>query len=238
MKVHQIFTNGPLRNFSYIIETEDNLFCVDPYYPDQILKKIQEIKKPLKAIINTHEHTDHHCGNQGVIKATHCAVWAHTNAKGKIPGVDRFLQGDEIIPLDRGNQLIVLDTPGHTFAHVCLLLRGHNSSVVTGDTLFNGGVGNCHNGGDPRVLFKTISSHFQNMNDDIRLYPGHEYMENNLLFTLQYEPENKQAKELLARVRQTEDFLVNTIGDEKKINIFLRSDEDSFLHYRRLRDKW
>ena len=217
------------------------VYCIDPHYPKQILQELKKTGKKLHAIINTHEHFDHHCGNQEVVAATGCAIFAHEKAKGKIPGVDRFLKDGEIISLGERDQLIVLDTPGHTFAHVSLLLRraGGISSVFTGDTLFNAGVGNCYNGGDVQILYQTIASHFQSMDDGVLLYPGHEYMENNLLFTLDNEPENKDAKDLLLRYRSRKNgLLVNNMGMEKKINIFLQADKQSFLRFRHLRDRW
>ena len=241
MRVRQIFTNSPLRNFSYLIEGKEDVYCIDPHYPRQVLDALKKTGKKLVAIINTHEHFDHHCGNREVVAATDCAVYAHENAKGKIPGVDRFLKKDEIIPMGGDDNLIVLDTPGHTFAHVSLLLQSSRSSsgVFTGDTLFNAGVGNCYNGGDVKILYKTISSYFQSMDDGVLLYPGHEYMENNLSFTLSYEPGNKDARNLLNRCKvKNGDFPINNMGMEKKINVFLRADKNSFIHFRNLRDKW
>lgn len=248
MKVHQIFTNSPLRNFSYLIEGEENLYCIDPYYPEQILNKVQSVKKNLRAVINTHEHWDHHCGNREVVAATHCEVWAHPKAEGKIPALDRLLKHGESISIDGDgdgdgegkNELIVMDTPGHTFAHLCLLLKssGRALGVFTGDTLFNAGVGNCYNGGDPEVLYRTISGHFQTLPDEVLLYPGHEYMENNLLFTLDRDPKNVAAEELLKTFRQHGGLLMNDFGIEKKVNVFLRADKSAFLRLRRFRDQW
>ena len=241
MVIHQIFTNSPLRNFSYLLEGEKEVYCIDPHYPKQILDGLKRIGKNLTAIINTHEHLDHHCGNREVVTATGCAVFAHHKAKGKIQGVDRFLKDAEIIHLAGEDQLIVLDTPGHTMAHVSLLARSFDgvSGVFTGDTLFNAGVGNCYNGGDVGTLYQSIADHFQSMDEGILLYPGHDYMENNLLFTLDCEPENKDAKDLLLRYKKNKDvFLVNEMGMEKKINVFLRADKKSFINFRHLRDKW
>ena len=39
-------------------------------------------------------------------------------------------------------------------SHVCLLARGEINSLFCGDTLFNAGVGNCHNGGTQLVCMK------------------------------------------------------------------------------------
>ena len=120
MNVHQIYTASFLRNFSYILESSEGVaFCIDPWDEDQIAEVLDKKGLQLKAIINTHEHGDHTRGNEGLVKKTGCQVHAaHANAEGKIPGVDTFLKGGEEIPLEEDWKLRVLDTPGHTFAHL------------------------------------------------------------------------------------------------------------------------
>ncbi|MCY4523286.1 MAG: hypothetical protein OXB84_00965 [Halobacteriovoraceae bacterium] len=54
MRIHQIFTNSPLRNFSYLIEGDSEVYCIDPHYPEQILNKLKRLGKKLTAIINNH----------------------------------------------------------------------------------------------------------------------------------------------------------------------------------------
>ena len=92
-----------------------------------------------------------------------------------------------------------------TLAHLCLLLEGPGGpkGIFSGDTLFNAGVGNCHNGGDPEVLFETVSKQLKDLPGDVLLYPGHEYLENNLGFTLDREPSNGDAKTLLDEVQKS-----------------------------------
>ena len=41
-------------------------------------------------------------------------------------------------------------------SHLCLLIRGSEDALFCGDTLFNAGVGNCHNGGNPLSLYNTF----------------------------------------------------------------------------------
>src|SRR5256885_570050 len=60
--------------------------------------------------------------------------------------------------------------------------------------------------------------------DDTRVYPGHDYIENNLRFTLAREPDNEAAKELLPKVtgHDPATSVVTTLADEKRINTFMR----------------
>lgn len=257
MKIHQIYTFSYLRNFTYLLETNDgDFYCVDPWEAEEIIKRVPQGK--LKAVINTHEHGDHTRGNEDLVKMSGCEIWAHENAQGKIPGLTRPLSKGEVINFADNWSIEVLDTPGHTFAHLCLLIKEgvRPHAVITGDTLFNAGVGNCYNGGDAAILYETVSSQFKDLPDDVLLYPGHEYLENNLKFTLDREPENTQASELLSKVEKInmdEDFFATDIGVEKEVNAFLRleeksirerlpnsptSDKEVFISLRELRDKW
>jgi len=259
MQVHQLYTQSTLRNFTYLIELADrNTIVIDPWDDEGVNRFLDDNDLTLTAIINTHEHWDHTQGNEALIAKHDCQVWAHTNGEGKIPGLTRKLVANEIINLEVNVQIKVLDTPGHTFAHLCFLLNedGIAKAVFTGDTLFNAGVGNCGNGGDAEVLYRTISQQFYTLDDGVVVYPGHEYLENNLRFTLSLEPENMDAQDWLAKAIQTDPVtapLNTTVGDERKFNTFFRlgnktirkavdcsdsSDKDVFVALRSRRDNW
>lgn len=258
LKIHQLYAANSLRNFNYIVENASKTWVIDPYDANQIMNVVEQLNKPIEAIINTHEHHDHIRGNQQLSKDYKAEIWAHSNAKKMIPNVSRFLVAGEIIPLDQEHCFEVMDTPGHTHAHLCLLLKKNNKAyaIFTGDTLFNAGVGNCHNGGDPQVLFETIRDHFLTLPDDVLVYPGHDYMRTNLGFTLEREPRNKAASTMLKtslEMDQDREFLLTKMGEEKQINTFLRLDSpeiidnletpvqnqnEVFLTLRQLRNNW
>jgi hydroxyacylglutathione hydrolase len=146
MKIHQVYTESELRNFTYLIELENNsALVIDPWDADEVNTLLQQKQLRLQAIINTHEHWDHIQGNKALVAEHGCEVWAHSNGQGKVPGLSRLLTAGELIDLDAGAQLRVLDTPGHTYAHLCFLVleQGTAVAVFTGDTLFNAGVGHC-----------------------------------------------------------------------------------------------
>lgn len=259
MQIHQVYTHNQLRNFTYVIELNDkSCLVLDPWDENQVNAALTAHKLRLSAIINTHEHWDHTQGNAALVEQHKCEVWAHKNGEGKIPGMSRSLQAHEVIELDAGTRLKVLDTPGHTFAHLCFVLLDNDQekAVFTGDTLFNAGVGNCHNGGDPGVLFETITQQFYGLDDAVVVYPGHDYLENNLNFTLDLEASNSEAKDWLARVKTVDPAvnpLLTSIGDERKFNTFFRlaneeirgtlalptnTDKEVFLALRERRNRW
>ena len=258
MKIHQVFTASELRNFTYLVELSDgSAIAIDPWDERVINKLLDDNQLNLKAIINTHEHWDHIQGNPALVAQHGCEVWAHANGQGKIPGLSRILEAGEKIPLDSGVELQVLDTPGHTFAHLCFLVldKSEVKAVFTGDTLFNAGVGHCRSG-DAEVLYQTVSKQFHSLADNVIVYPGHEYLENNLRFTLSLEASNKDAQAWLIKAMEANPAvapLTTTIGDERKLNTFFRlgnqviresvgrvdgSDKDVFIALRSRRDNW
>ena len=258
MKIHQIFTANQLRNFNYIIELADNsAIVIDPWDASVVNQLLTELGLDLKVIINTHEHWDHIQGNEALLAEHNCEVWAHKNGDGKIPGLTRSLEAGERIALDSGVELEVLDTPGHTFAHLCFLVveQSEIRAAFTGDTLFNAGVGHCRSG-DAHQLYETISKQFHSLPDHALVYPGHEYLENNLRFTLSVEPDNPDAQSWLERVLESDPTvkpIVTTIGDERLFNSFFRlnsavirqnlncqssTEEQVFVSLRSLRDNW
>ena len=156
---------------------------------------------------------------------------AHKNAKGKIPDMDRGLDAGDIVKVGRTVELESLDTPGHTMSHVCLLSRTDQPALFCGDTLFNAGAGNCHNGGHPNELYQTFAEQLARLPDATLIYPGHDYIANNLQFTLDREPDNARAQSLLGEVedQDTNKALVSTLALEKEINTFFRLQSPSVI---------
>jgi len=124
-----------------------------------------------------------------------------------------------------------MDTPGHTMCHICLRSHTDQPALFSGDTLFNAGAGNCHNGGDPGELYTTFSRQLAALPADTLIYPGHDYIETNLKFTLSREPDNDSARERLARVagHDPATSAVTTIEEEKRFNTFFRLDSPGVI---------
>jgi len=230
MLVERIWAANSLRNFHYLIacaETGEALI-VDPLNSAQCLAAARNSGFAIRQVLNTHEHRDHTDGNAGVVAATRAQVLAHAGAAAVIGGVDRGLSRGDVIKVGRTVELEVLDTPGHTRSHVCLLahgqVNGNAPALFCGDTLFNAGAGNCHNGGDPGLLYETFVNQLAQLPDATRVYPGHEYMVRNLAFTLDREPGNAEAAMALEAARNLEPAAarVTTLGEEKRVNAFLR----------------
>jgi hydroxyacylglutathione hydrolase len=151
-------------------------------------------------------------------------VAAHAGAAAGIGGVARGLRAGDVIRVGRSVELECLDTPGHTRTHVCLLAHADHPALFSGDTLFNAGVGNCRAGGDPELLFATCDALLARLADATVLHPGHDYLLNNLGFTLSLEADNAAAAALRERGVAHDPLTARslTLGEEKAINTFFR----------------
>ncbi len=226
MIVKQIWTANAYRNFNYLIacrETGEAL-AIDPLDHEKCLAAAKMEGWNITQILNTHEHSDHTGGNEAMVRKTGAKILAHKNAGDKIPNVTRGLGAGDVVKVGKSVELEVLDTPGHTMCHVCLRSHTDQPALFCGDTLFNAGAGNCHNGGHPAELYKTFAEQLARLPDSTSIYPGHDYIENNLRFTLNREPDNARAAEMLDQLagQDPTSAYVSTLEVERQINTFFR----------------
>ncbi|MEP6964709.1 MAG: hydroxyacylglutathione hydrolase [Polaromonas sp.] len=233
MIVERIWTGNAYRNFNYLIacpETGEAL-AIDPLDHEKTLATARVKGWQITQVLNTHEHHDHTGGNAAVIAATGAKLIAHHKAGGRIAGVDRGVKAGDVIRVGKTVELECLDTPGHTMCHICLRSHTEQPALFSGDTLFNAGAGNVHNGGDVGALYASFVDQLARLPDNTLVYPGHDYIENNLSFTLDREPDNAAARALLPGVAGQDPArsVVTTLAEEKQINTFLRLDSASVI---------
>ncbi|MDA8607610.1 hydroxyacylglutathione hydrolase family protein [Gammaproteobacteria bacterium] len=265
MLIKQIPIRNDLKNYMYLMACEktSEAIAIDPLDHALCLETAKEMGWKITIVANTHHHHDHIGGNGQVIAATGAELVSHKDAMDAIPNVNRGLMaGDE---LQCGDIVLkVLDTPGHTMSHICLYYPGNadeQPALFCGDTLFNAGVGRCDFGGEPKILHKTFEDHIFPLADNVRIFPGHDYIENNLEFTLDREANNEAALSLRDKFKNGLDAesFVSDIGLERQINVFFRLNENqvraelalsldldvasldnqkTFIGLRKLRDSW
>ncbi len=198
-------------NLGYLIHDGEEAVAIDPGDPGFVLDYIREAGLRLKEIRNTHSHSDHTSGNRTLADKTGAPVVDST-------GADHFYIGEEMIE--------VIPTPGHTRDSVCFKGEGW---VITGDTLFIANVGNCLPG--LAGTFRESLDRLLQLPDETVIYPGHDYTERSLRRAREIEPDNPDIK------RFTDSYnpppIVSTIGDEKRINPYLRTDEPAVIAYLR-----
>ena len=122
-------------------------------------------------------------------------------------------------------RLRVHAAPGHTPGSVLLEWEGR---LLTGDTLFWGGCGNCRHGGDPARLARTFLEVIAPLDGALEVHPGHDYAALNLAFALGLEPGNAAARARLAEVEAARpagrEPAPSTLDGERAVNPFLRLD--------------
>jgi hydroxyacylglutathione hydrolase len=252
MNIIQIYAHNTLRNFSYLFyhDPKKEVICVDPYHGDQVVDLAQQKDLSVTKLWNTHLHYDHTRGNKDVEKAF--------SLRAELP------DAESIISLGGDWEVQVLFTPGHTREHVCFLISeaGKQRYLISGDTLFNFGVGNCKNGGDPVELYHSFQKILDSIDDDVVIYPGHDYYLNNINFALSIDSDNQQLiqlKQEREQMKLDQEFKLTNIQLEKQTNPFLRLEEETivqgllkqgydreklpnaqsrFLALRTLRDRW
>lgn len=260
MIIHQIFSNNAFRNFSYLIEGKNGrAICIDPYDGKQVVDYAESKGISIFAMINTHSHGDHTCGNEYVLKHTACEYWAYEGSEAVDCEVNKFLIDGEYIDFDKYSKIKIIYTPGHIDGHICLVTYkdGLPYALISGDTVFNSGVGNC-NSGSPEVLYETIANRIMQLPQNLWLYPGHDYVETNLKFVLSFW-DNEFARKLLDDYSSLKDgeYLSTTLEMEHMINPFFNfnnpelveilekaenrkilDEKDVFVTLRKMRDNW
>src|SRR5919202_4340185 len=111
--------------------------------PDAVLALVGDA--PLRTVVTTHGHWDHHRALPQVVAATGASTVAHPADAGDLPvPVDRPVQHGDTVTV--GDQTLdVVHLRGHTPGSIALVWRGPDGAgthVFTGDSLFPGGVGN------------------------------------------------------------------------------------------------
>jgi hydroxyacylglutathione hydrolase len=275
MLIERVWAANRGRNFHYLVACPDTgeALAIDPLNAAACLERARELGWSIRQIFNTHEHADHTGGNAEMVAATGAAVLAHAAAVERIGGVTHALKDGDVVRIGRTVQLRCLDTPGHTRAHLCLYGEANSRpgsagnrggaapALFSGDTLFNAGAGNCIHGGDPLLLYDTFAGCLARLPAATRVFPGHEYLQRNLDFTLDREPANAAARALLQHCAALppEAMPVTTLAEERQFNVFFRLDNpeviaglrsvrpdwqsdsgprEAFLALRELRNRW
>lgn len=252
IQVKTFYAYNELRNFSYLLYDDKSgaAWVIDPFEARPFIDYIKRNSLSLQGILNTHGHFDHTRGNGALMESFQCGV--------------EHLVNSETITLNENSTIEGIDTPGHTMDHQVFLLHQEASPtcLFSGDTLFNAGVGNCKNGGDVSKLYETTKKLIEGLDEGTLLYPGHDYIVNNLKFAQSIENENSEIKENLRYFQdeKIEDRAPLTLRQEKKINPFLRLSSEElrqklnissnkledkeeverrlFYQLRSMRDKW
>lgn len=172
---------GPMDNNAYLLvckQTGEGVLIDAANDADRILALIAggSAPTPVRTIITTHRHWDHHVALPDVARATGARTAAGREDAEALPvPVDRSLAQGDTVPLGTCT-LEIIALRGHTPGSVAVLYRdpqGHGH-LFTGDSLFPGGPGKTNSPEDFGSLMDDLESRvFGTLPDDTWVYPGH-----------------------------------------------------------------
>jgi len=131
----------------------------------------------------------------------------------------------------------VIFIPGHTKGHIAFYFEKENF-VFTGDTLFSLGCGRVFEG-THKDMFESLNK-LKKLPSQTKVYCGHEYTKTNLEFCLKYDSENillnEKSKLVNSQLSDNIPTIPTTIGEELKMNVFLRCDDIDFKQTLNMKD--
>ena len=211
-----------LSHASYLVgdETTGRAVVVDPRRDvTEYLDDAARLGLTIEGVINTHFHADFVSGHLEMAAATGAWVGYGEAAVTEYP-IRRLKEGERI---SLGQvELEVVETPGHTWESISLLVREHPGAapkaVLTGDSLFIGDVGrpDLANLGDgtntdlARAMYRTVHTKLLRLPDATLVMPAH------------------GAGSSCGKNLSTE--LVSTIGEQRRTNLSVQPmSEDEFV---------
>lgn len=154
---------------------------------ERLIAEIDRRGLTLTMLVNTHGHLDHIAGNALIKERYPVPLLIHrldrpmltdplknlsqfTGPPVTSPDADGTLDEGDLLPVG-AETLRVLHVPGHTAGSLAFY---HPGMLLSGDTLFAGGIGRTDfPGGSERELLHNIRTKFLTLPDDTVIYPGH-----------------------------------------------------------------
>ena len=183
---------GRLSVFSYLITdpVSREALLLDPASEvEKVFERATERASRIRWIVCTHAHADHIGGVAAAKRISKAQFGIHESEARNLnrlttkvlvrvlggsppPDADFTLRDGDKLSLG-SRQVRILHTPGHSPGSICLQLEG---DLLTGDTLFVGGVGRTDlPGSSPMELARSVSQKILCLPADTRIWPGHHY---------------------------------------------------------------
>ena len=242
-------------NYLYLLAEGEDAALVDPGDPEVALELLRQAGLRPRFILHTHGHADHTGGSSRLREELGATVVGH-GADADWFRPDKDVTGVARLSLGRLG-IRVHEVPGHTPGSVLYEWAGR---LLTGDTLFWGGCGNCRHGGSPEALAGSFLGPISRLDGALEVHPGHDYAVANLPFVLDLEPGNEAARRRLSAARGARAAGLEPeavpLREERAVNPFLRAGSSevlgallrrgltpadptaAFLALRGLRDTW
>ena len=197
-------------NLGYVIYDGGAAMAVDGGAVADILRFVREKGLTLEMVTHTHGHPDHTMGARELADRSGAPLVDHRRLA-------------EMGHVDLGGLSIrVLSTPGHTADSVTFVAGG---ALITGDTLFNGTVGNCFSG-DMEGFLQSIRT-LAGFPGGTIVYAGHDYVRESMTYARIIEPDNRSIGPYLERYDPA--HVRSTLDDEFQVNPYLRYNTPSMM---------
>ena len=191
----QFFTFNAFQENTYIIYAANGEAiivdpgCSSPAENSTLLHFVKQHNLKVVQLINTHCHIDHVLGNDFIASTYGLELFLHPNEEqmlllspqaAKMYGVPltpykgqlHFLKGGDVVTLG-GEELKVLDAPGHSPGSICLYSEAGNF-IIAGDVLFKEGIGRTDlPGGNHQALIESIKTQLFTLPETVEVFPGH-----------------------------------------------------------------
>lgn len=197
-------------NLGYLVYGRKTAMAIDGGAVRAILDFIEKQSLELRYVTNTHRHPDHTAGTGDLVKLSGAEYLSR----------EMLLAAGQIVLDDLTVE--VIDTPGHTDDSISFSVE---ESLITGDTLFNGTVGNCFSD-DLKSFYESVKKLLA-FPPATKVYAGHDYVKYSMAFAKIVEPENAQIDAFLKNYDPA--LIVSTLADELEVNPYVRFNAEPII---------
>ena len=197
-------------NLGYLVYGGKTALAIDGGAVPAILDFVEQNGLQLKYVTNTHKHPDHTAGTGDLVKLSGAEYLTR----------EMLLKAGKVVVDEL--TLDVIDTPGHTDDSISFAVE---NCLITGDTLFNGTVGNCFSD-DLKAFYESVKKLLA-YPADTRVYAGHDYVKYSMAFAKIVEPDNAQIDAFLKKYDQA--HIHSTLADELEVNPYVRFNAEPII---------
>ena len=218
-------------NYIYLLRNEHKNITsvIDPGEAEPVMKFLKNKRWHLDEVINTHHHHDHIGGNKELLDIYKSKLIAPSYENDRISNIDILVSDEDTVNIT-GIPSKVFHTPGHTSGHVCFYIP-KEKCLFSGDTLFYLGCGRVFEGTMNQMWSSLVK--LKSLPEDTSVYCGHEYTLSNMKFANYIDTNNALLNKISLEIKNKREKGLPTVpfnlGVEKKINPFLRVDDDNFI---------
>ena len=199
-------------NLAYLLSHDGEALAIDGGAVAAICTYADRHGLRITHVTHTHRHPDHTSGSAELLARTGASEVDH-----------RHLAQVGAFDLN-GVDIRVHHTPGHTRDSVVFECEG---ALITGDTLFNGTVGNCFSG-DMAAFYESLFT-LMAFASETKIYAGHDYVRDSMAFARVVAPDNAHIDDYLRAYDPS--HVTSTLADELNVDPYLRFDAPDIIAF-------